>query len=138
LAPEYVKAAKKLEELNSATKLAKVDSTEETELSEQHEVRGYPTLKFFRNGKAIDYTGGRTADEIVNWLEKKTGPAAKTISSSEEVKKFIEEHDVVVVGFFKVCIWQSIVSHVRCSPCANCQIDSCSMYYVSVSMHMWE
>ena len=57
LAPEYVKAAKILEEKGSSIKLAKVDATEENELAEKHEIRGYPTIKFYRNGKAIDYSG---------------------------------------------------------------------------------
>ncbi|CAL8092414.1 unnamed protein product [Orchesella dallaii] len=100
LAPEYVKAAKKLEELNSAIKLGKVDATEEGELAEENGVKGYPTLKFYRNGKQMDYSGGRTADEIVNWLLKKTGPAATTLASSDELTKLVEDSEVVVVGFF--------------------------------------
>jgi len=101
LAPEYVKAAKSLADAGSAIKLAKVDATEESELAEQNGIKGYPTLKFYRNGKAIDYSGGRTGDEIVAWLNKKTGPAAKTLETADQVKTFHEEVEVAVVGFFK-------------------------------------
>ena len=57
LEPEYIKAAEKLKDLNSDIKLGKVDATEQTELAEEHKIRGYPTLKFFRDGKASDYNG---------------------------------------------------------------------------------
>lgn len=87
-------------EKESKIKLAKVDATEESELAEEHGVRGYPTLKFFRNGTPIEYNGGRQADDIVNWLLKKTGPPAKELESVEAAEQFISENQVVVVGFF--------------------------------------
>ncbi|XP_043486620.1 protein disulfide-isomerase [Polistes fuscatus] len=101
LAPEYAKAAQQLADSGSTIKLAKVDAIVETELAEKHGVRGYPTLKFYRKGIAIDYNGGRLADDIVNWVLKKTGPAAKDLTSVEKAKAFIDEHEVVIVGFFK-------------------------------------
>lgn len=57
LAPEYAKAAKQLKEQESAIKLAKVDATVEAELGTKNDVRGYPTIKFYKNGKASDYGG---------------------------------------------------------------------------------
>lgn len=101
LAPEYAKAAQALAEKESAILLGKVDATEEGKLAEKFGVRGYPTLKFFRNGKPQEYNGGRTADTIVTWLEKKTGPPAKTLASVEEAKAFIADSEIAVVGFFK-------------------------------------
>jgi len=35
------------------------------------------------NGKDTEYTGGRTADTIVSWISKKTGPAFDDIECSE-------------------------------------------------------
>lgn len=81
--------------------MAKVDATEEGELAEEHGVRGYPTLKFFRSGSPIEYNGGRQADDIVAWLNKKTGPPAKELETIEASEEFLKENQVVVVGFFK-------------------------------------
>jgi len=101
LTPEYAKAATALLEEGSAIKLGKVDSTVHTSLAEQHDVKGYPTLKFFKNGVPVEYTGGRTSAEIVNWLKKKTGPPALTVADEAAAQKFIDSKEVTVVGCFK-------------------------------------
>lgn len=100
LKPEYESAAKALKAAGSELRLAKVDATVETQLAEKHEVRGYPTLKFFVEGKPQDYKGGRKADEIIAWLKKKTGPAATRLITPADVEKFRAENDVVVIGVF--------------------------------------
>jgi len=101
LAPEYAKAAGQLEADGSSIKLAKVDATVESALGEKFGVRGYPTLKFFRNGNAIEYTGGRQAADIVNWLKKKTGPPAVDLKDKDAAVALKEKEEVVVIGFFK-------------------------------------
>ncbi|KAK0048475.1 protein disulfide-isomerase [Biomphalaria pfeifferi] len=101
LAPEYSKAALKLKEEGSNIKLGKVDATVESDLAEKFQVRGYPTLKFFRNGNPSEYAGGRQSADIINWLKKKTGPPATELKGTEAASAFKEKQDVVVIGFFK-------------------------------------
>jgi len=101
LAPEYSAAANTLSGKDSPAKVAKVDATIHKDLASKFGVKGYPTLKFFKNGVAQDYTGGRTADTIVQWLDKKSGPAAKSVETIEDAKAFVEENKVSVLGFFK-------------------------------------
>ena len=78
-----------------------MDATVQTELGERFKIRGYPSIKFFIDGTAVEYAGGRTADEIVAWLKKKSGPAAVTLASVEELVKFKADHEVAVLGLFK-------------------------------------
>jgi len=42
--------------------LAKVDATIEKKLAELYDVKGFPTLKIFRNARRFDYDGPRDAD----------------------------------------------------------------------------
>lgn len=78
-----------------------MDATVNTVTPGQFDVEGFPTLKFFRNGQATDYNGGRTESEIINWIRKKSGPAAKTITTVAEAESFKESAEVTVIGFFK-------------------------------------
>ena len=48
-------------------------------------------------------SGGRTDDEIISWLEKKTGPAVITLETSEAIKEFIDAiKSIGVIGYFEV------------------------------------
>uniref|UniRef100_A0A1I8JH11 Protein disulfide-isomerase n=1 Tax=Macrostomum lignano TaxID=282301 RepID=A0A1I8JH11_9PLAT len=101
LAPEYAKAAQQLKEKNSEIKLAKVDATVEGKLAEKYGVQGYPTIKFFKEQTPIEYSGGRTADTIISWLEKKLGPPTQRLDSVDAAQKFINDKEITVIGFFK-------------------------------------
>lgn len=45
--------------------------------------------------------GGRSKDEIIQWVIKKSGPVAKLLESEEELKLFIEGKNVAIVGYFE-------------------------------------
>lgn len=99
--PEYVKAAQQLKEKDSPIRFAKVEGPDEKELLEKMEVKGYPTLFFYREGEPIPYGGGRMANEMVAWVEKKIGPVAEPLENGEAVKEYIDNSEVCIVGFFK-------------------------------------
>ncbi|XP_058848425.1 protein disulfide-isomerase isoform X1 [Acipenser ruthenus] len=104
LAPEYAKAAGQLKAEGSELRLGKVDATEESDLAQEFKVQGYPTIKFFKNGDKSapkEYSAGRQADDFINWLKKRTGPAATTLTEASAAEQLIEGSEVVVIGFFK-------------------------------------
>jgi len=97
LAPEWEQAAT---QLKGKVPVAKVDCTLEQALCSEQDVQGYPTIKFFRNGSPMPYNGDRKANAIEAWVEKKTGDAFTTISSTEDYEKLTKGKEGVVVGFF--------------------------------------
>lgn len=89
LAPHYEDAAKH-EKLPAGVALAEVDVTEQEALGTKFEIRGFPTIKFFRNGVSEEYTGGRTTDTIVEWLSLMT---SDPITWVESLEKAIAEYE---------------------------------------------
>jgi len=96
LKPAFTEAANELE---GKAVLAKVDCTEHQELCGRFDVRGYPTLVFFKGGDKRPYDGPRTAEGIVSWVERKSGPASVQLNSAEEVAAFVAKTPAVV-GYF--------------------------------------
>ncbi|CAB1457730.1 unnamed protein product [Pleuronectes platessa] len=103
LEPVYAEAAGKLKGEEAELRLGKVDAAEEKELAEEFEIGGFPTLKLFINGdrkQPVDFTGKRTAEGIVQWMKRRSGPGAPVLDSAESAAQFIDAHEINVVGFF--------------------------------------
>lgn len=85
MAPEYDKAAKALKGIAN---IAAVDATKE---QVDAQIQGYPTIKFYVDGKASDYDGPRSADGIVDFMLRKFRNVAVSLlrlrtRESEEVQ----------------------------------------------------
>lgn len=80
-------------------KLAKVDATKETTSPGEYGVAGYPTIFFFMNGNKIDFTGERSKEGIISWVEKKVLPATTEVSTQEELDNLQEQDAVHLVLF---------------------------------------
>lgn len=103
LAPEYDKAAARLSARGLKTKLMKVDATVETELAKKHEVTGYPSLWYFSGESPDQYTGGRTAATIFEWLRKREEGVFATIKEAgvEEFLSMATEGEFSIVARVK-------------------------------------
>ena len=96
--PEYDRAATLLRKENLF--LAKVDATTEKKLERRFELNGFPVVKLFIKGKEIDYKKERKSLALVNWMRRKTnGPATQNLNSIEEIEKFKNESDVVLIYY---------------------------------------
>ncbi|XP_041960241.1 protein disulfide-isomerase A2 [Alosa sapidissima] len=104
LEPVYAQAAAELKNSSAEARLAKVDATQEKELAEEFEVLSFPTLKFFTDGRranATDFSGKRTVQGILQWLNRRMGPSATSLTTTRGAQEFIDANNVTIVGFFK-------------------------------------
>jgi len=78
LAPEYELVGDAFAKTSDVV-IAKVDCDKHKDLGQRFGVRGYPTLKFFPKGSKTpeDYSGGREAQDIVDFVNNKVGARAK-------------------------------------------------------------
>ena len=82
--PGYNEAAKLLENENILGTLAAVDATAERELASRYQVSGFPTIKYFSNGKELyDYGYPRTTESFVEFMKNPQPPPEKEKDWSE-------------------------------------------------------
>jgi protein disulfide isomerase len=87
-------------QLKGKAQLVKMDSTENQQQTAKYEIRGYPTIKFFRSGRLVgDYEGGRQAADIVSFVEKSSGPSVVAVTSASEFESIRNANAVVVASF---------------------------------------
>lgn len=106
LEPHWKAAAS---ELKGKVKLGAVDATVHTNLAGRFNIRGFPTIKFFGAGEkgdsdAVDYDGGRTTSDIVQWATNKVSenlppPELKQAISEAVVQESCKEKQLCIVTF---------------------------------------
>ncbi|KAF8977472.1 hypothetical protein BGZ46_007373 [Entomortierella lignicola] len=102
LAPIYEKVAQDFQNDKNTVLIANVDATVDKTFADKYEVSGYPTIKFFNaNGQVEDYTGGRTEQDFIDFINQKTGTqrVAGGLLNSEAGR--IPELDVLAEKFAK-------------------------------------
>ena len=99
LAPEYSKAAATLSKSDPPIHIAKLDATENSQTASRFGVSGYPTLKYFVAKDPTEYTGGRTEDTIVSWVQKRTQPSLTVVDCACELEEATENNKITAVLF---------------------------------------
>lgn len=66
--PAYIEAANAL--LDTAHVLAAVDCTVQVKTAAKYDITGYPTIKHFQDGVAIEYAGGRSKEELIHFFNR--------------------------------------------------------------------
>jgi len=76
LAPTWDSLAKEFE-ADDRVKIAKIDCTAHQSVCKENEIRGYPTLAYFRNGAKVEaYKGGRGLADLKEFVSAQLGVAA--------------------------------------------------------------
>jgi len=92
--PEYSEVARAFESYKDKVVIAAVDADTHRELGGKYGVTGFPTLKFFSQGStnAIDYDSGRTATEVISFINKHANTDAKIIEPPSSVRTLTSEN----------------------------------------------
>ena len=101
---KYAEAAAVLKDKGSQIKLGKIDSTQQREIGRRYGVldRVHPVIKFFRSKQLpLEYTGEKSPEAIVNWVEKKSKTPLTPLATLEDVQEFILKNEISIIGMFR-------------------------------------
>ena len=56
-------------QLKGVANVGKVDVTGNRALGDRFDIKGFPTIKFFRNGQTYDYRGARSVESFINFVK---------------------------------------------------------------------
>ncbi|XP_071942391.1 protein disulfide-isomerase A5-like [Antedon mediterranea] len=112
--PDFVEAASRLKDLQVNAAFGASDATLEKILADNNDVMGYPTCKYFRNGKKqYTYTGGRSTQELLDFMQDPKPstpskvdpkwydiPSAVNHLSTANFETFIAATDNVLIMFY--------------------------------------
>lgn len=85
LAPVYERVAQHYHTKDRAAgvHVAKVDATQETALAQRFSITGYPTVVLFHQGKVFAYSGDRSFDDLIRFVDRhKTKKAASAAADA--------------------------------------------------------
>lgn len=89
--PEWKKLDNIKDKIHKDILIADIDNSLLEQLNEYPSIRnisGFPTMKFIKNKDEMsDYTGGRTVDDFVNWINSSLGSSSVATNKTNKTNK---------------------------------------------------
>ena len=102
LLPELQKVAESKDANNMNLIFAKIDVDYHTAISDKYNIRGFPTIIFFVNGKQEEiYNGKRDMNSIIEWFYKRLVNPIHLIESINDIKEFADDDKFSYIYFGK-------------------------------------
>ena len=129
--PTYLELSKKVKEEKLDYKISVIDGDKNSNFSQAHNIKGFPTVLLFINKgeKEYEYNGGQNVDNILKNIKKKKESPYNIFEKLEEVEKFIEENKLLLLltekDLKKEKIFKEIADKNNLFEFAICQSDEC-------------
>lgn len=86
LAPTFEELAGSFEH-DTTVNIAKLDCTEHRPICKDYDIKGYPTLLWFENGKKVDkYSGPRSLDDLKAYAEERSSAKGEARPAEKEAE----------------------------------------------------
>jgi thioredoxin-like negative regulator of GroEL len=103
LKPDWDHAARTLSNMGI---MARIDCTQSgaDNVCAQRGVTGYPSIRYFENGKNIEYTGSREAGELVEFMRRMERPLVQVVANEQHVRASVSACQCIYFRSNRVCI----------------------------------
>lgn len=97
--PTFTKASIMLKRTDPKINLAKIEMSENKNTQTKYSIDHYPTLLFFSEGKASNYTGLNSEGSIAKWMRKMSQPHLLELNTLLDISDFKNTHEVAIIYF---------------------------------------
>ncbi|XP_070829707.1 protein disulfide-isomerase tmx3a-like [Chaetodon trifascialis] len=97
LDPVWHQIGAELKSLGSPVNVGKSDASVSTGLAKEFRVRGYPAILMLKKDVKYNYSGPRTRDGIMDFVNRVGGPLVRSLSSLQLFQHAMSRHNVMFV-----------------------------------------
>ena len=111
--PEVKKVAQAFNEIEPNASVAIMNCDTYRTYCQRFEVKGFPTIRLFKDGEAIPFSGERTAESVADFINKNCGTARGADGLVSNVYGLIKEADELAQKFVEAEDKQSLIEQAK-------------------------